>query len=484
VSAPRVVVSPHNVVSFPEGGGHFWAYMQHVQGLRGIGCDVWWLEALPAKRDRAQDGRRARVLGERLAARGLRVLAAARCRLDGRGLPADRDDAERDLSLIGLVALLDPPRAGVAEAVARCHRAGIRIQVVSGDHGLTAAEIARRVGIGGPHPHVVSGAELDAMEEPELDALLAGGEEIVFSRASPEAKLRIADALRSLGDVVAMTGDGVNDAPALRRADIGVAMGQSGTDVAREAAAMVLTGDDFTTIVTAVQEGRRVYQNIRNFILYIFAHAPAEVVPFVVFALSGGAVPLPLTAVQILAVDLGTETLPALALGQDPAEPGIMERPPRSRRARVIDRALLWRAWAFLGAISAVLVMGGFLWVMLRAGWRPGDATDAASPLHDDWLRGTTMTFAGIVACQVGTAFAARTERAATGSVGWASNPLLIWGIAFELAFAAALIYLPPLQAVFGTRALRWADLAILVPFPFLVWGADELRRARRRKGR
>jgi magnesium-transporting ATPase (P-type) len=158
-----------------------------------------------------------------------------------------------------------------------------------------------------------------------------------------------------------------------------------------------------------------------------------------------------------------------------------MERPPRSRRARVIDGPLLWRAWGFLGAISALLVMSGFFWVMLRAGWRPGDATGSGSPLHDEWLRGTTMTFAGIVACQVGTAFAARTERAPSRSVGWTSNRLLLWGIAFELLFAAALIYVPALQGVFGTRPLGWADLAFLAPFPLIVWGADELRRAWRR---
>ncbi len=428
---------------------------------------------------------RAHVLAEadRLAGRGLRVLAAARRPLAG-PVPDDRDDAERDLCLIGLVALLDPPRPGVREAVERCHAAGIRIHVVSGDYGLTAAEVARRVGIGGAEPRIVAGRELDAMSEPELDALLGGDGEIVFSRASPEAKLRIADALRSLGHVVAMTGDGVNDAPALRRADIGVAMGASGTDVAREAAAMILTADDFATIVTAVEEGRRVYQNIRKFILYIFAHAPAEVVPFIVFALSGGSIPLPLTAVQILAVDLGTETLPALALGRDPAEPGIMQRPPRRRDARVVDRALLLRAWGFLGAISALLTLGGFFWVLLRAGWRPGDATGAGTPLHADWLRATTMSFAGIVACQVGTAFASRVERASTRAIGWTTNPLLLWGIAFELVFAAALIYLPPLQSVFGTSALGAGDLALLATYPVIVWGADELRRARLRRSR
>ena len=199
------------------------------------------------------------------------------------------------------------------------------------------------------------------MPEPGLDRLLREGEELIFARTSPEAKLRIADALRAEGHVVAMTGDGVNDAPALRRADIGVAMGISGTDVARESATMILTDDNFASIVGAVEEGRRVYANIRKFILYIFAHAPAEVVPFLAFAASGGALPLPLTAVQILAIDLGTETLPALGLGRDPAEAGIMERPPRRRDEPIIDRGLLVRAWACLGLVSAVLVMGGFL---------------------------------------------------------------------------------------------------------------------------
>jgi magnesium-transporting ATPase (P-type) len=199
--------------------------------------------------------------------------------------------------------------------------------------------------------------------------------------------------------------------------------------------------------------------------------------------LSGGAIPLPLTAVQILAVDLGTETLPALALGRDPAEPGIMEQPPRARTARVVDRKLLVRAWAVLGAASAVLTLAGFLWVLLRAGWQPGDDTSAGAPLHDDWLRATTMTFAGIVACQVGTAFASRVEHTSSRAIGWRSNPLLLWGIVFELVFAAALIYFPPLQAVFGTRPLGLGDLAILATFPFIVWGIDELRRWRSRRG-
>jgi len=419
------------------------------------------------------------------AAEGLRVLAVADRELAAdEPLPADRDAAEHDLRLLGLVALIDPPREGVADAVARCHTAGIRIHVVTGDHGLTAAAIARRVGIGAEGHRIVGGAELDAMDEDALETLLRGDEEMIFARASPEAKLRIAEALRALGHVVAMTGDGVNDAPALRAADIGVAMGRSGTDVAREAATMILTDDDFATIVAAVEEGRRVYDNIRKFILYIFAHAPAEVLPFLVYALGGGAIPLPLTAVQILAIDLGTETVPALALGRDPAEPGAMERPPRGRHEGVVTRALLVRAWAFLGLISAGLVLLGFFWMLWRAGWRPGDDVGSGSPLHHDYVQATTLTFVGIVACQVGTAFASRTERASLRAVGFASNPLLLVGIAFEIAFTLALVYVPFLQEVFGTAGLPWEALAFVVPFPFIVWGADELRRARLRRSR
>ncbi len=419
---------------------------------------------------------------ERYASRGLRVLAVARRRLpQGSDPPEQREDAERDLCLLGLVALFDPPRPEVADAVAGCHSAGIRIIVVTGDYGPTAAEISRRLGIGGADPMVVSGEELDAMDERELDALLGENRELIFARSSPEAKVRIADALRAEGHVVAMTGDGVNDAPALRRADIGVAMGRSGTDVAREAATMVLTDDNFATIVAAIAAGRRVFENVRKFILYIFAHATPEVIPFLVFALSGGAIPLPLTVLQILAIDLGTEILPALALGREPAEPGLMERPPRPPSEGVIRRPLLYRAWVFLGLIEALLVMSGFFFVLLRAGWSPGDDVSGGQPLHSDYLTATTMTFVGIVVCQIGTAFAARTERASLRSVGVLTNPLLLWGIAFELAFTAAIVYVPPLQDLFHTAGLGMYELLFLAPFPFIVWGADELRRAHQR---
>lgn len=215
------------------------------------------------------------------ARKGLRALAVAERRLNAcDAIPQDREQAERDLVLIGLVAMIDPPRPEVADAVADCHAAGIRIIVITGDHGLTAAAIAGQVGIAHGEPTVITGAELDRMSEHDLDELLRTSSELIFARSSPEAKLRFADALREAGHVVAMTGDGVNDAPALRRADIGVAMGRSGTDVAREASTMVLTDDNFATITAAIQAGRQVYDNIRKFILYIFAHATPEVTPF------------------------------------------------------------------------------------------------------------------------------------------------------------------------------------------------------------
>lgn len=417
---------------------------------------------------------------EAMAARGLRVLAVADRPVPAGTTPADRDDAERDLCLLGLVGMHDPPRAAVPAAVERCRQAGIGIVVVTGDNGLTAAAVAREVGIVRGTARVVGGPELTAMDDAALSALVADPDGLIFARAEPEAKLRIAETLRARGHVVAMTGDGVNDAPALRHADIGVAMGRSGTDVAREAATMILTDDDFATIVAAVEEGRRVYANVRRFVLYILAHSPPEVVPFLAFALSGGAIPLPLTVMQLLAVDLGTETLPALALGREPADPDVMERPPRRAGARLVDRALLGRAWGAMGLASAALVMCAFLGELLAAGWSPGDPTGEGAALHGAYQQATTMAFLGIVACQVGTAMAARTEDGARTRPRLLANRLLLWGIAFELGLSALIVTVPLLQEVFGTAVPTVPSLLVLPVFPLVVWAADAARRHRR----
>jgi calcium-translocating P-type ATPase len=432
-----------------------------------------------------QNERRSRITQqvEAYAQQGLRVLALARRALAAESagappaLPPAREDAERDLCFVGLVTMFDPPRAEAAGAIAQCHGAGIRVIVITGDHPLTGAAIARRIGIGDGDPLVVTAEHFDHRHEAEIRAILSAGREVVFARASPEAKLHIAEELRAQGHVVAMTGDGVNDAPALRRADIGVAMGKSGTDVAREAATMVLTDDNFATIVTAVEAGRVVYDNVRKFIVYIFAHATPEVVPFLVFALAGGAVPLPLTVLQLLAFDVGTETLPSLALGRDPAEPGIMNRPPRRGTESVIRAPMLIRAWLFLGLMVAGLSIGGFFYVLVGSGWHPGDPAGAGSQFHHAYLQATTMTFLGMIFGQIGSAFAVRTQRASLRSVGVFSNRYLLLAVAAELAVAAVLVFAPPFQALLGTAALPARYVLVLLPYPFIVWGTDELRR-------
>jgi calcium-translocating P-type ATPase len=462
-----------------EGDGELWYHakgaplelLERCTGIRGADGD----RAITDE-DRAQ----VRATFERYAAQGLRVLGFAQRRV------AQMEDGERELieshlSFVGLAALADPPRPEVAEAVSRCRRAGIRIIVVTGDHGLTAAAIAREVGIVTAEPTMVTGAELDALAQTDLDRLLRESSELVVARSNPETKLHIVDALRAEGHTVAMTGDGVNDAPALRRADIGVAMGASGTDVAREAATMVLTDDNFASIVAAVEEGRVVYDNIRKFITYIFVHAVPEVVPFLLYALAGGAIPLPLTALQVLAIDLGTDTVPALALGREAAEPGTMDRPPRPREAGIISRAMLSRAWLRLGLVEAVLVTGGYFLVLLVAGWSPNDPTGPGTPLHHAYLQATTMTWAGIVACQMGAAFAVRTTDASLWEIGVFSNRHLLRGVAFSLGFAAVIIFVPPVQSIFKTASLSVAELAILACYPVIVWGSDELWRWRRR---
>lgn len=416
------------------------------------------------------------------AAEGLRILALADkplASMEASGM--SRQQAEKNMTFLGLAAMLDPPRPQVFDAVARCHSAGIRLIVITGDNGLTAAGIARNVGIGGAGLDTISGAELDELSEAELDQLLETGGELVFARSSPEAKLRITDALQDLGHVVAMTGDGVNDAPALRRADIGVAMGCSGTDVAREAATMVLTDDDFASIVSAVEAGRRVYDNVRKFIVYIFAHATPEVIPFLIYATSGGSIPLPLTVMQILAIDLFTETLPALALGREAPEPGLMQRSPRPRTEKVITGPMLVRAWAVLGGTSAILVTAGFLVTLRAGGWTFG-ADVGSGQMHTLWQQATTMTFLGIVACQVGTAMAARTQTVSLFKIGFSGNRLLLAGILFELAFSAAVVVIAPLRLVFGTVMPEWWQLLMLLPFPLLVWGSDELFKSVRRR--
>ncbi len=421
----------------------------------------------------------ARLIGayNGFASLGLRILALAWKRVESEEV--GQEEAESGLTLIGVAGMIDPPRPEVREAIARCHRAGIRVIMITGDYGPTARAIAAIVGMRlGRRFHLLTSEALSAMSDVRLKALLAHRGEVVFARSSPENKLRIVRLLRDMGEVVAVTGDGVNDAPALKRADIGVAMGLRGTEVSREAATMVLADDNFASIVAAVEEGRSVYDNIKKFLTYIFASNLAEAVPFVLFVFTG--IPLPLQVMQILAVDLGADLLPALALGAEPPEPGTMSRPPRARQAHLIDWALARRA-AFLGTIIAAAGLSGYLFAYLTGGWRWGTPLPAEGPLY---ARATTMCWAAIVATQAGNALAMRTDRESLLRVGLFSNRLIWPGLASMAAVVLALSYIPALQEVFHTAPLRPADLAFLLIFPPVIIAAEELRKLWVRRGR
>ncbi|PKL66357.1 MAG: ATPase [Methanobacteriales archaeon HGW-Methanobacteriales-1] len=418
------------------------------------------------------------AIHDKLAGKGLRILAMAY-----RNLPQDLkeftpDTVEKDLILVGMTAMQDPPRPEIKSAVEDCHRAGIRIMMITGDYGLTAGAIAQEVGIiDDENYRIIKGKELEAMNDAEVTEILTSGENVIFARAVPEHKMRIASLLEDQDEIVAMTGDGVNDAPALRKADIGVAMGITGTDVAKESADMVLTDDNFATIVVAIKEGRTIYENIRKFITYIFVHETAEIIPFVLMVLLK--IPLPITVMQILAIDLGTDTLPALALGRGPSESDVMDRPPRSRKERLLNFSVIFRGYIFLGLIEAALVMSGYFWTLYRGGWTLGQSLPFTDHLY---LQATTMVFAGIVMAQIGSLLACQTTRSSSFSIGLFKNRWIVWGILFETIVLISIVYLPPLQAIFNTTDLGLIEWAYLLPFIPIMFGADELRKYYLRK--
>lgn len=393
--------------------------------------------------------------------RGLRVLAVA-----------------RDHTLLGLVGLQDPPREDVAEAIWKVRIAGIKLAMVTGDHPGTARAIAREVGLLGPDELVVTGAEL-----PDDDAALGellDRDGVVIARVTPEDKLRIARALRARGHVVAMTGDGVNDGPALREADIGIAMGASGTDVAREAADLVLLDDHFATIVAAIELGRATYANVRRFLTYHLTDNVAELTPFVIWALSGGQIPLAITVLQVLALDIGTDLLPALALGAEPANPRTMHGP--ARTGNLVDKHLLRRVFGVLGPAQALTEMLAFGGVLLLGGWALG-----ANPSPALLATASGTAFAAIVLGQFANAFACRSESRWVGRIRWRTNPLLLGAIAVEAAFLLLFVAFPPLTAVLGgtfPSPVGWALALLAIPVMIAADAAHKRTKVLRRRDR
>ncbi len=422
-----------------------------------------------------------------MAGRGLRVVAVA-LRPAGSGTDdtaADEDPhvaerdlhvAERDLHLLGLLGLEDPPRDDVAGAIASCRSGGIRIAMVTGDHPVTALTIAREVGLVRGAGLVVEGRDLPAGDA-ELGKLL-DRDEVVVARVTPEDKLRIARALQARGHVVAMTGDGVNDGPALRTADIGIAMGASGTDVAREAADLVLLDDHFGSIVAAIELGRATFANIRRFLTYHLTDNVAELAPFVVWALSGGSIPLAITVLQVLALDIGTDLLPALALGAEPPSRWTMLG--RFRLGSLMDRRVLRRAFGVLGPTQAAVSMGAFVVVLRAGGWSPG-----VDPGPRLLATASGTAFAAIVLGQLANAFACRSESRWVGAVGLTGNRLLLGAVTVEAALLVAFLAVPPLSRLLGGSVpgtTGWLLALVAIP---AVWGIDAidkgLRRLRRR---
>ncbi len=421
------------------------------------------------------DAEKAKILAQNdlMAGNGLRILGVA-CRGIEKKASYVATDVEKGLCFLGLIAMLDPPRPEVKEALRECREAGIKVIMITGDYGLTAKAIARETGLSSD-ARVITSAELGAMSRRELkDALKSDG--VIFARVAPEDKLNIVAALQENNEIVAVTGDGVNDAPALKKADIGVAMGLRGSDVAKEAADIVLADDNFASIVDAIREGRAIYANIKKFVTYIFASNIPEIIPFIGFVIFR--IPLPLTVMQILAVDLGTDVFPALGLGLEPPEKGIMKEPPRSRTKRLLDFKTLARAYMFLGPIEAILAMSAFFFAYYIRGWAPGAGLPAGGNMY---LAATTMTFAAIVACQIGNVFACRTEHASVFTVGFLKNRFVLSSIAVEIAIMLVLIYVPALQKTFGFAPIGLKDWAFLLIFPAILILADEARKALKR---
>jgi P-type Ca2+ transporter type 2C len=420
---------------------------------------------------------------DRLASQALRVIAVAQRPVAQGEDAADMETMEQGLTLLGLEAMQDPPRPEVTDAVAECHTAGIRVIMITGDYGLTAEAIARKIGIiTRDDARIVTGAHLEEMDDDALKAALKG--EVCFARVVPEHKMRIAQTLQSMNEVVAMTGDGVNDAPALKAADIGIAMGKAGTDVAREAADMILTDDNFASIVHAVEEGRAIFDNIRRFLTYFQTSNVAEMVPFLGMIFLG--IPLPLTLLQILTIDLLTDQVPALALGLEHPEPGVMERPPKRPGEPILTGGMLIKAYLFLGPIAASIGLFGFFYRYMEAGWQwPqwaamasfGAMPTGSTPATGIYMAATTMTLTGIVMAQVGNGFAMRTHRQSILAVGFFTNKLRWWGLGAELLGLAALMYVPVLQKVFSTAPLTMHEWGVMALFMPVLLVADEIRK-------
>jgi sodium/potassium-transporting ATPase subunit alpha len=403
-----------------------------------------------------------------MATDGLRVLAMAHAEV---APTCPHDQLDEHLVLAGLVGMRDPPRPEVPAAIHRCHAAGIRVVMVTGDHTATALAIARQIGLVGLDAgDVLTGEMVSRQSDVELQLTLDRAD-LLFARVSADQKLRIVQALQRKGAVVAVTGDGVNDAPALRAADVGVAMGLGGTDVAREAADLILLDDNFASIVAGVEEGRSVVENVRRFLTYILTSNVPELVPYLAYVLLR--VPLPLTILQILAIDLGTDIVPALGLGAERPDPEVMRRPPAGRGLRILTPEVIGRAYLLLGPLEAAAAMAAYATVLRAAGWTWGATLDAGA--H---RQATAACFSAIVFMQVVNVFICRHPRASLFATPWLDNRLILTGVLAELVVLGAVVHTAIGQQIFETAPVSVAATLIVLPFMLALLLAEEARKA------
>jgi len=416
---------------------------------------------------------------EQMASEALRVIGFAYRGLHQTELKKDHHELEQELVYVGLTGMIDPPREEVFHAVESCHRAGIRTIVVTGDHGLTAKAIAEQIGLANEDTPVVTGVELEEMSDEKLDTLLKKKGEhspshlrsssLIFSRVNPEHKRRVVDRLKRMGEIVAVTGDGVNDAPALKRADLGIAMGITGTEVSKETANMILLDDSFASIVSAVEEGRKIYDNLKKFTWFIFSTNIGELV--VVFTAILFQLPMPLTAVLILAINVGTDIFPAIALGIDHGEPGVMNKAPRSPKLRIMNRSFVSH-FVGMGFFIGALVIALFLWKLQSLGWQYGQKLETLDPTL---VYASSFAFAAIVVYQLFNAFNARSSEHSVFRL----KPLWhLWGACvLSMGIVLAMLYIPALQELFHTTGLTWMDWVVIFVSGLSILLVEELRK-------
>jgi potassium/sodium efflux P-type ATPase len=417
---------------------------------------------------------------ELMAGRALRTIGLAykdvpeeMAKMEGSSKPKfHKEDVEQNLIFLGIVGMIDPPRDEVKEAVKLTNKAGIRVFIVTGDHGLTAHAIAKELGLVKSYGvNIITGELLDKMSDDKLLTLVKPGQETIFARVSPEHKLRIVDAIKRSGEVVAVTGDGVNDAPALKRADIGVAMGITGTDVSKEAANMVLTDDSFGTIVTAIVEGRTIYENMKKFVYYIFAANIGEVLSIFITIMIG--LPAPVTAVMILIVNTLTDVFPSLALGVEPVEKNILERPPRKSTSKIMEPTFI-RRFVVVGFLIGSVTAGTFIWNLTNHGWTWGAKVDLNSYAY---LESTTMAFIVLTLLQMVHAFICRSETMSFFRMNHLKNLYLIAAVAFSTVMTVVIVQMPFFQKYIKTTGMSGKQWAILIALSFTVLGFEEIRK-------